>query len=112
MSSASESTIVHWWLQRVSACIVALYAALVIALLFIYGTPNAEQWRALFSNNGFKVFTLLAMVATFYHGLIGVLHVWPDYVKDRAMQATLNGYSWLAAAGYTLWAVYILFVMK
>jgi succinate dehydrogenase / fumarate reductase, membrane anchor subunit len=112
MAGQSESTITHWWLQRVSACIIAVYAVLVIALLFIYGTPNAEQWRALFANNGFRVFTLLAMVATFYHGLIGVLHVWPDYVKDRALQATLNGYSWLATAGYTLWAVYILFGFK
>ncbi|TAG79723.1 MAG: succinate dehydrogenase, hydrophobic membrane anchor protein, partial [Burkholderiales bacterium] len=44
----------EWWLQRISAVIVGLYALLVIALLLINGTPSYAQWQALFANNAFK----------------------------------------------------------
>jgi succinate dehydrogenase / fumarate reductase, membrane anchor subunit len=102
----------EWWLQRISAVIIALYVLLVIVLLLVNGTPNYAQWQALFANNAFKAFTLLALIATFYHGLIGVLHVWPDYVKNAMVSSALNAFSWLAAGGYSLYAIYILFVAK
>jgi succinate dehydrogenase / fumarate reductase, membrane anchor subunit len=102
----------EWWLQRISATIIALYVLLVIALLLVKGAPNYAQWQALFANTVFKAFTLLALIATFYHGLIGVLHVWPDYVKNAMVRSTLNAYSWIAAVGYGIYAVYILFLTK
>lgn len=102
----------EWWLQRISATIVAAYVLLVVALLMIYGAPTYSQWQSLFANNAFKAATILALIATFYHGLIGVLHVWPDYVKNAMVRSTLNAYSWLAAAAYAVWAIYILFFLK
>ncbi|TAG00619.1 MAG: succinate dehydrogenase, hydrophobic membrane anchor protein [Betaproteobacteria bacterium] len=110
--ASNQSGIQDWWLQRISAGIIAAYVLLLIVLLLVNGTPNAAQWQALFANNAFKAFTLLALIATFYHGLIGVLHIWPDYIKNAATRATLNALSWLAAAGYALYAVYILFGLK
>ena len=107
--AASSKFITEWWLQRISAVVVAAYALLVIALLLINGTPNAAQWQSLFANTGFKLATLLALVATAYHGLVGALHVWPDYVKNRAVLAVLNAYTWVVAGAVVLWAVYILF---
>ncbi len=105
----NESAVLEWWLQRLSGALVGLYVLLLIVLLLIYGAPSAEQWRALFANNGFRVATLLALVAAAYHGLVGVLHVWPDYIKDRALLAFMVGVSWLAFGAYVLWSVYILF---
>ena len=70
------------------------------------------QWQALFANTAFKLATLLAILATAYHGLVGAMHVWPDYVKNRAVLAVLNAYTWLAATAVALWSVYILFGMK
>ncbi len=102
----------EWWLQRISAAIIALYVLLLIALLLIYGAPSYSHWQSLFSNNAFKAFTLLALISTFYHGLIGVLHVWPDYVKNAMVSSALNAFSWLAAGGYALYAIYILFFLK
>ncbi|MBP6530741.1 MAG: succinate dehydrogenase, hydrophobic membrane anchor protein [Burkholderiales bacterium] len=110
--ATSSKFISEWWLQRVSAVVVASYVLLVLALLLVNGTPNAAQWQALFGNAGFKLATLLALIATAYHGLVGAMHVWPDYVKSRAVLAVLNAYSWIAAAAIVLWAVYILFGMK
>jgi succinate dehydrogenase / fumarate reductase, membrane anchor subunit len=110
--AAGKSGVQDWWLQRISAIVIAAYVVLLLALLLIKGTPNAAQWQALFSNAAFKAFTLLALVATFYHGLIGVLHVWPDYVKNAALRATLNALTWSAAIAYALYAIYILFGQK
>ena len=108
----SSKFISEWWLQRISAILITAYVFLVLGLLLVKGTPNAMQWQALFANTGFKLATLLAILATAYHGLIGAMHVWPDYVKNRAVIAVLNAYTWLAAAAVALWSVYILFSMK
>jgi succinate dehydrogenase / fumarate reductase, membrane anchor subunit len=110
--AASSKFISEWWLQRISAVLVAAYVFLVLGLLLVKGTPNAAQWHGLFANTGFKLATLLALIATAYHGLVGALHVWPDYVKNRAVLAVLNAYTWIAAVAVVLWAVYILFGMK
>jgi succinate dehydrogenase / fumarate reductase, membrane anchor subunit len=110
--AASTKFISEWWLQRISALVVAAYVFLLLVLLLIHGTPNAAQWHGLFGNIGFKLATLLAIIATAYHGLVGALHVWPDYVKNRAVLAVLNAYTWLAAVAVAVWAVYILFGLK
>lgn len=107
--ATSSKFISEWWLQRISALLIAAYVVLVLVLLLVNGAPNAAQWQHLFANTGFKLATLLAILATAYHGLIGAMHVWPDYVKNRAVLAVLNAYSWVAAAAVALWAVYILF---
>ena len=112
MAASSSKFISEWWLQRISAVIVAAYVFLVLALLMIYGTPNAAQWQGLFANVGFKLATILAIIATAYHGLVGALDVWPDYVKNRAVISVLNAYTWMAAIAVTLWAAYILFGLK
>ena len=110
--ASSSKYITEWWLQRIGAVVIAAYVFLVIALLLINGTPNAAQWQTLFGNVGFKLATLLALIATAHHGLVGALHVWPDYVKNRAVISVLNAYSWIAAAAIVLWGVYILFGLK
>lgn len=110
--AASSKVIPEWWLQRVTAVVIAAYVFLVLGLLLVKGTPNAMQWQSLFANTGFKLATLLAIIATAYHGLVGAMHVWPDYVKNRAILAVLNAYTWLAATAVALWSVYILFGTK
>lgn len=110
--AASSKIVSEWWLQRITAVVIAGYVFLVLGLLLVNGTPNAMQWQVLFANTGFKLATLLAILATAYHGLVGAMHVWPDYVKNRAMLAVLNAYTWLAASAVALWSVYILFGMK
>ena len=110
--AASSKFISEWWLQRISAVLITAYVFLVLGLLLVNGTPNATQWQSLFTNTGFRLATLLAILATAYHGLVGAMHVWPDYVKNRAVLAVLNAYTWVAAAAVALWSVYILFGMK
>lgn len=110
--AASSKVVAEWWLQRITAGVITAYVFLVLGLLLVKGTPNAMQWQSLFANTGFKLATLLAILATAYHGLVGAMHVWPDYVKNRAMLAVLNAYTWLAASAVALWSVYILFGMK
>ncbi|MBL8310890.1 MAG: succinate dehydrogenase, hydrophobic membrane anchor protein [Burkholderiales bacterium] len=109
---ARSNYVTEWWLQRISGMLIGAYVLLLIVLLLINGTPNAAQWQALFANGLFKAATLLALVATAYHGLVGALHVWPDYVKSRAVLAVLNAYTWLAAGAVVLWSVHILFGSK
>ena len=86
----SSKFISEWWLQRISAILITAYVFLVLGLLLVKGTPNAMQWQALFAHTGFKLATLFAILATAYHGLVGAMHVWPDYVKNRAVIAVLN----------------------
>jgi succinate dehydrogenase / fumarate reductase membrane anchor subunit len=111
LMAGGSKFITEWWLQRISAVVVAAYVVLVVVLLLAYGTPNYQQWQALFGHVGFRLATLLAVTATAYHGLVGALHVWPDYVKHRAVLSVLNAYTWLAAIAVVLWVAYILFAI-
>ncbi|MCS6996735.1 MAG: succinate dehydrogenase, hydrophobic membrane anchor protein [Casimicrobiaceae bacterium] len=105
----SEETVIEWWLQRLTGAFVAVYVLALLVLLLLFGPPSAEQWHGLFAQPVFRVITLIALVSAFYHGLIGVLHVWPDYIKDPALRAVLVGASWFAFGAYSVWAVLIVF---
>ena len=61
--ATSSKFITEWWLQRISAVVIAAYALLVIVLLLVNGAPNAAQWQGLFAHTGFKLATMLALIA-------------------------------------------------
>lgn len=109
--ATGKATIREWKLQRYTGALIAAYVVVLLVLLLVHGAPNAAQWKALFSNGLFKVATFLVVLALCYHALIGVLHVWPDYVKPAAAQAALKFYSYVAVVVYAVWSIYILWVM-
>jgi succinate dehydrogenase membrane anchor subunit len=82
LGSAKEG-VAHWWAQRVSAlALVPLAVWFVIAVIRLAGADRAEfvEWvRQPLP----AVFLILLLIATFYHGALGLQVVIEDYVDKE-----------------------------
>jgi succinate dehydrogenase / fumarate reductase membrane anchor subunit len=112
MSAAGKSMMREWKLQRYTGALIGAYCVGLLVALLVNGAPSAQQWHALFDNVAFKLVTLAVVLALCYHALIGVLHVWPDYVKHEGALKALTYYSYAAVALFAIWTLYILFGLR
>lgn len=85
ITSLTSSGIKDFFVQRVTAIIIAIYFAYVLieALCLHYsGTLNFDTWRAMFTGNiFFQVATLMAYLAMFMHAWVGIWIICSDYIK-------------------------------
>ena len=73
--AASSKFITEWWLQRISAVKSRLTRCWSLPCCSSMARRMRRSGRVYLPTAGFKPFTLLALVATAYHGLVGALHV-------------------------------------
>ena len=85
LGSAKEG-VEHWWAQRISA--LALVPLTIWFVIAIIGLAGAD--RALFVDwvrqPMAAVFLVLLLIATFYHGALGLQVVIEDYVDNRTLR--------------------------
>ena len=96
LGSAKEG-VEHWWAQRVTAlALVPLALWFVIAVVELAGAD-----RALFVDWVRQplpaVLLVLLLIATFYHGALGLQVVIEDYVENDALRLGLLIVMWLIA---------------
>jgi len=88
LGSAKEG-VEHWWAQRVTAlALVPLALWFVIAVIELAGADRAlfVDWvRRPMS----AVFLVLLLIATFYHGALGLQVVIEDYVENETVRLGL-----------------------
>lgn len=78
-----------WLLQRVTAVIMAVYAALLV--IFLLAVPSGyEGWKALFGETWVRVLTQVTILAVLMHAWVGVRDIWMDYVKPAGMRVVLH----------------------
>tara|TARA_A100001037_G_scaffold303961_1_gene339344 strand:+ start:1765 stop:2133 length:369 start_codon:yes stop_codon:yes gene_type:complete len=70
-------------LQRVSALVIGLYAAYVMA--FFVSNPDIDfvSLRSFFGTLGMKCFSGLAVLSIMIHGWIGIWVVTTDYIREH-----------------------------
>jgi succinate dehydrogenase / fumarate reductase membrane anchor subunit len=85
LGSAKEG-VEHWWAQRITA--LALVPLTVWFVVEVIGLAGAD--RAVFvdwvRNPMSAVLLVLLLVATFYHGALGLQVVIEDYVENEAVR--------------------------
>lgn len=83
--SLTSSGIKDFFVQRVTAVIIAVYFAylLIEALCLSHsGSLNYDSWRGLFMDGMFfRVATLIAYLAMFFHAWVGIWIICGDYIK-------------------------------
>ncbi len=100
-----------WLVQRVSAVVMAAYA-LFIAGWALWNAPvTYGAWTALFSGNTVRSFTMLALLALFYHAWVGVRDIVMDYVKPAFARLAIHVLVILTLILYAIWSVEILWGM-
>ena len=88
LGSAKEG-VDHWWAQRVTAlALVPLTVWFVIAVIELAGADRAlfVEWVR---HPLPAVFLVLLLIATFYHGALGLQVVIEDYVESEGMRLGL-----------------------
>lgn len=83
--SLTSSGIKDFFVQRVTAVIIAVYFAylLIEALCLSYsGNLTYDSWRGLFADGMFfRIATLIAYLAMFFHAWVGIWIICGDYIK-------------------------------
>ncbi|HVC55127.1 MAG TPA: succinate dehydrogenase, hydrophobic membrane anchor protein [Stellaceae bacterium] len=88
LGSAKEG-VAHWWAQRITALALAPLAVwFVIAVIELAGADRV-QFVAWLRQPISAAFMVLVLVATFYHGALGMQVVIEDYVDNAAQRLGL-----------------------
>jgi len=97
-----------WIAQRATAVVMAVYTALIVAVILVAQPGTFEAWQGIFSNGFIKFATFLFVLSLFYHAWIGIRDLWMDYIKPTGLRLTLHVLTILALVGYAGWAASIL----
>lgn len=100
-----------WLIQRISAVVMALYALFITGYALTQPQLDYDSWTRMFSSNVLRSFTLLALLALYYHAWIGVRDIVMDYVKCAGLRLTIHVLVILALLLYVIWSVQILWGM-
>jgi len=97
-----------WLAQRVTAIIMAVYTLILLVRFLLAKNISYEGWVGIFSEQWFRLATLVVFLALFYHAWVGVRDIWMDYIKPVALRLFLQVATivWLVACAF--WAVQIL----
>ena len=99
-----------WLAQRVTAGLMALFTAVVLAhILISKGPMGYDKWAGIFSAQWMKALTFSIIVALIYHVWVGVRDIWMDYVTSSvALRLGLQIFSIVWLLGCAGWAVQVL----
>ncbi|MBK2026598.1 succinate dehydrogenase, hydrophobic membrane anchor protein [Allofrancisella guangzhouensis] len=91
--SLTSSGVKDFFVQRVTAVIIAVYFAyILIEALCLYnaGALNYDSWHGLFTDGMFlRILTLMAYLSVFLHAWVGLWIICGDYIKCAWASATI-----------------------
>jgi succinate dehydrogenase / fumarate reductase membrane anchor subunit len=97
-----------WLYQRITAIIIAVYAAAFVFFILPRFAAGFDSWRAAFSGVFVRISTLLFLFALLMHAWVGVRDIFMDYVKPVGLRLFLQIVVILALIVYGLWGIIIL----
>jgi len=103
-----------WFVQRISAVVLAVYTVVVLGWILLNGGFNFEQWYGFMMTVPMKIMSLLAVLSLVAHAWIGMWQVFTDYVTTRQMGPSASGLRLvltsaviIAVLAYAIWAIQI-----
>ena len=111
LAALTRSGLKDWFVQRISAIIILLYAIFaIIAVICVSHQANSDySWAVLFSNMWVKVFTILAFISLIAHAWVGMWTIFTDYVKCAWASAFLQVTAIIGYLACFIWLICILF---
>lgn len=101
-----------WLVQRVSAVLMALFTALVLAqLLLTRGELGYAKWAGIFSAQWMKALTFTVLMALAWHAWVGMRDIWMDYIKPVWLRLTLHVLTLVWLTSCLGWAIQVLWRM-
>jgi len=90
--SINQNGLRDWFLQRLTAVILAVYSIGLVFYFLTHSNLNYMQWHLLFTCPWMKVATILFVTALLFHAWIGMWTIFTDYLKPF----------WIRLAAYVL----------
>ena len=98
-----------WMAQRLTAALMALFAALVLVqVIFSRGEIGYDQWAGIFSPQWMKALTFSIFLALSYHVWVGMRDIWMDYIKPVGLRLALHLFTIVWLLSCLGWAVQVL----
>jgi succinate dehydrogenase / fumarate reductase membrane anchor subunit len=97
-----------WMAQRVTAVLMVVYTAVLLASFLNGHNFTYEGWAGVFAQQWFKLFSLVTFLGLFYHAWVGMRDIWMDYVKPVGLRLTLQVATIVWLLGCAAWTVQIL----
>ena len=97
-----------WLIQRITAVLIAVYSIILVCVLVQHMPLDFISWKAVFTPIWFRILTLMALIAIFWHAWIGMRDILMDYVKNTGVRLFLQTSVVLALIFYGLWSATIL----
>jgi len=98
VTNFSRSGLYDWMAQRVSAVLLAAYFLFLLGFFVIHPNLDYVTWKALFSNTGMRIFSLLALGALIVHAWVGMWTITTDYLTPMAIGRWATGVRFLVQA--------------
>ncbi|WP_343683023.1 succinate dehydrogenase, hydrophobic membrane anchor protein [Acinetobacter baylyi] len=80
-----------WFIQRISAVVLAVYTVVIFGWILFHGGFSYEQWSGFMMTLPMKILSLLAILSLAAHAWIGMWQVFTDYVTTRQMGPSASG---------------------
>jgi succinate dehydrogenase / fumarate reductase membrane anchor subunit len=98
-----------WMAQRLTAALMALFTALVLAqVIFSRGEIGYDKWAGIFSPQWMKALTFTIFLALAYHVWVGMRDIWMDYIKHVGLRLALHPFTIVWLLSCLGWAVQVL----
>jgi succinate dehydrogenase / fumarate reductase membrane anchor subunit len=97
-----------WLAQRISAIVMAAYALFIAGWALFHAPLGYAAWTGLFASDVVRSFTLLTLLAMYYHAWVGVRDIVMDYIKAAGLRLAIHTLVILALILYVIWSVQIL----
>lgn len=97
-----------WLAQRITAVVMAVFTAVVLAGVFAGAGSSLEAWRGFIANPLISFLAFLFVLSLCFHAWIGVRDIWMDYLTSTGLRLLMHTLTLLALIGYAGWATQIL----
>jgi succinate dehydrogenase / fumarate reductase membrane anchor subunit len=108
VSSANNRGIRDWFIQRISAVVIAAY--FLFLLVYIVTTPGMDfyDWQAIFQLTWVRIFSTIFLLMLILHAWIGVWTVITDYLKNTTIRLSSQLIVIFVLLSCFLWGIQIL----
>lgn len=87
---SAKSGYQHWWMQRVTAVVLAIFTPFVVYCLAKYGIADYAQIKIQFANPFWSGVLVIYVLALFWHARLGLQVVVEDYIHSPGLEVALQ----------------------
>ncbi|HWS40120.1 MAG TPA: succinate dehydrogenase, hydrophobic membrane anchor protein [Arenimonas sp.] len=87
---SAKSGFQHWWMQRVTAVVLAIITPFMVYCLAKYGVADYMQLKAQFASPLWSGVLVIYILALFWHARLGLQVVVEDYIHHTGLEIALQ----------------------